>query len=408
MIDQCIFDVYQRDKKVFLPDFGAIIYTEFNDSIDFNDLLTFDDGKVVEEIQKQESLSEEEARNALEEYIQDIKDTLGKGKLHYIGGIGYLSKDENDNYFIEKSKPTTEDHSPKKSSSKAKTKSSKKKSESSDHQSTKPEVKKKEPKPPVDDDIPNPFDEKDTTEPEAFPQNDDALLSYIGDEKEIEKPIISGEETEYDIEEDNTFSSFSTDDNVYNEEELKEDENTERKNSSSKKVLWIAFFVIILSIGGFYLYRIFLAPQPNDDKELLVSNEEPKKEQITSKPISNSEQNDGSTETTSSFESGKEKLKALSNDSEATRFTEDSELIDDDEQKTFSLILGSFKVERNADKFRQRLQSRGINVEKFRGIKGYYFVGIEKIEGKSNAVRRLEEFKKNDPSAWIYNNALLL
>jgi hypothetical protein len=91
---------------------------------------------------------------------------------------------ENDNYFIEKSKPTTEDHPPKKSSSKAKTKSSKKKSESSDHQSTKPEVKMKEPKPPVDDDIPNPFDKEDTTEPEAFPQNDDALLSYTGDEKE--------------------------------------------------------------------------------------------------------------------------------------------------------------------------------------------------------------------------------
>jgi hypothetical protein len=315
---------------------------------------------------------------------------------------------ENDNYFIEKSKPTTEDHPPKKSSSKAKTKSSKKKSESSDHQSTKPEVKMKEPKPPVDDDIPNPFDKEDTTEPEAFPQNDDALLSYTGDEKEKEKPIISGEETEYDVEEDNTFSSFSTDDNVYNEEELKEEEITERKNSSSKKVLWIAFFVIILSIGGFYFYSIFLSPQLNNDNELLASNEKPTTEKITPKPISNTEQNDGSTETASSFESGKEKLKALSNDAEATRFTEDSDFMDEDEQKTFSLILGSFKVERNADKFRQRLQSRGINVEKFRGLKGYYFVGIEKIEGKSNAVKRLEEFKKNDPSAWIYNNALLL
>jgi cell division septation protein DedD len=143
-------------------------------------------------------------------------------------------------------------------------------------------------------------------------------------------------------------------------------------------VLWIAFFVIILSIGGFYFYSIFLSPQLNNDNELLASNEKPTTEKITPKPISNTEQNDGSTETASSFESGKEKLKALSNDAEATRFTEDSDFMDEDEQKTFSLILGSFKVERNADKFRQRLQSRGINVEKFRGLKGYYFVGMKR------------------------------
>ena len=55
MIDRCIFEVYNRDKKVFIPDFGAIIYSEYNDQIDFNDLLTFDDGKVVEEIQKPEA-----------------------------------------------------------------------------------------------------------------------------------------------------------------------------------------------------------------------------------------------------------------------------------------------------------------------------------------------------------------
>jgi len=402
MIDQCIFDVYQRDKKVFLPDFGAIIYSEFNDSVDFNDLLTFDDGKVVEEIQKQESLAEEEARKALEEYIEEIKNTLGKGKLHYIGGIGYLSKDENGSYLIEKSKPS-DDAPSKKSSSKTRSKSSKKKSESADDQTDKPTAEKEKTETPIIDEIPEPLIVENNADIHTSSQSEDSFLSNA--EEEIEKPVITGEETEYEIEEDETFNSFTTDEPDYNDYEAQDD--VDKKASSSKKVLWIAIFVIILSVGGFYLYKIFLGPQSGDGKELLVSNEKSANENDTSDPISNSEQIDRSNNAQSSFDSGKDKLKAMSNDPE-TRVAESSDIEEDDEQKTFSLILGSFKVESNADKYRQRLQTRGIDVEKFRGLNNFFFVGIEKIEGKSNAVRRLEEFKRKDPSAWIYNNALLL
>ncbi len=402
MIDQCIFDVYQRDKKVFLPDFGAIIYSEFNDSIDFNDLLTFDDGKVVEEIQKQESLSEEEARKALEEYIEEIKNTLGKGKLHYIGGIGYLSKDENGSYFIEKSQPSDEASS-KKSPTKAKSKSSKKKSESTTDQKDKTKVKKEETAAPTVEEIPEPLPADDNVDNDISSKSEDSLLTHTEDE--IEKPIITGEETEYEIEEGDTFNSFSTDEDVYNEYE--EQENTAKKDNSPKKVLWIAIFVIILSVGGFYLYKVFLGPQSGDNKELLTSSEKSTSENDTSPSESSLEHADNASAVPSSFESGKDKLKALSNNSENSVRDEGAN-INDDEQKTFSLILGSFKVESNADKYRQRLQARGIDVEKFRGLNNFFFVGIEKIEGKSNAVRRLEEFKRKDPSAWIYNNALLL
>jgi hypothetical protein len=52
--------------------------------------------------------------------------------------------------------------------------------------------------------------------------------------------------------------------------------------------------------------------------------------------------------------------------------------------------MGSFKVESNADKYLRRLNSRGLVVDKFKGLNSFYFVGIQKIEGKSNAVRQLE------------------
>jgi hypothetical protein len=81
MIDQAINEVYKRDQKVFIPDFGAIFYSEASDSIDFNELLTFDDGKLIAEIQKQEYLSEEDARRALEEYLVSVKSTLDLKKV---------------------------------------------------------------------------------------------------------------------------------------------------------------------------------------------------------------------------------------------------------------------------------------------------------------------------------------
>jgi nucleoid DNA-binding protein len=93
MIDQSISEIYQRDGKVFIPDFGAFIYSEISDTINFNDLLTFDDGKLISEIQKKQNLPEEEARDVLNEYIEDTKSTINQGNLHFIEGIGYLAKD---------------------------------------------------------------------------------------------------------------------------------------------------------------------------------------------------------------------------------------------------------------------------------------------------------------------------
>ncbi len=106
MIDHSIYEVFQRDKKVVIPDFGAILFSEVTDTIDFSDLLTFDDGKVIAEIQKQQNLPEEEARYALSEYVQRIINTLNQGMLHFFEGIGYLAKDPQGSFFIHKTKPS--------------------------------------------------------------------------------------------------------------------------------------------------------------------------------------------------------------------------------------------------------------------------------------------------------------
>ena len=69
--------------------------------------MTFDNGKVIAEIQKQQSLPEEEARYVLSEYVQQIKDTLSQGNLHFFEGIGYLAKDAQGFYSIQETMSST-------------------------------------------------------------------------------------------------------------------------------------------------------------------------------------------------------------------------------------------------------------------------------------------------------------
>ena len=399
MIEKCIFEVYQRDKKVFLPEFGAIIYSDFNDSVDFNDLLTFDDGKVVEEIQKQLSIPEDEARKALEEHIQQIKDTLGKGKLHYFSGIGYLLKDHQGSYSIEKSKPLTETKTREKkpakksSSTTAKPKAKSKTSETTKKKEEEPKVEEANVVPPIEE----------LLEPETQ-VNEEDLAKSEPEEKSPEpvEAFSAADETEYDVEEDNTFSSFSSEVSFYNEYDEEHEEKS--KKSSSKGIIWIAIVVILLSVGSFYLYRTFFADPILDNPQLTASIED---NNIVKDPVSNTIPSQTEDEITSGAEENSESAPE-NTETEASTLSSSVDPKDPDEQKTYSLILGSFKEESNAEKYLQRLNSRGLVVDKFKGMNNFYFVGIEKIEGKSNAVRQLEELRQKEPSAWIYNVERLL
>ena len=102
MIEQCISTVYKRDEWVIIPDFGAIIYSDYSDEADFNNLLNFDDGKVVAEIQKQQSITEDEARAALEAYVKEIQAKLDKGNPVFIQDIGSLEKSKDGSITIQK------------------------------------------------------------------------------------------------------------------------------------------------------------------------------------------------------------------------------------------------------------------------------------------------------------------
>ena len=77
----------------------------------------------------------------------------------------------------------------------------------------------------------------------------------------------------------------------------------------------------------------------------------------------------------------------------------------DSEGKTYQVILGSFKLESNADSYLEVLQSRGHKVTKFRGDNDFHFIGFDNIESKSKALAVLREMRNDhEPQAWIVIN----
>jgi len=391
IIDNAINEVYQRDKKVFIPEFGAIIYSEFNDTIDFNDLLTFDDGKVISEIQRQQNGSEEEASNALNDYVQDIKELLTQGNAHFFGGIGYLFKDDQGSFSISKTKPNLHIASAEKSSdlvsedtteNQGTSKITKNKSKGS----TQKERKKKknqgaETREPTDQEEPA----AENVPPEVVNQS------------------ISEEAPEEDLQEHNYQYSSEPE----HDDEIKQFSNEEEHSGKNNKrrpaqvVLGVALLLLVLAIPVYYfIIKADGTVEKGQESGIsaLSSQQDPVKNdsEHASIPANNAEKESTGDHSTSI------KVEAPEQAAKQPESPQSSTDLAPGKDKIYSLILGSFKIERNADKFERWLDGKGLEVSKFRRGNSFYFVGIEQIKGKSNAVKLLAELREEEePTAWI-------
>ncbi len=370
MIDQCIIKIYQRDKKVFIPEFGAIIYSEFNDKVDFNELLTFDDGKVIKEIQNQQTIPEEDARKALNKYIQKIKNTLKKGKSQFIGGIGYIVQDEQGSIKIQKEKPSND-------ISKKTIKSASPISEEISNEGNQEETEVDQIK-------------KDTKEQEIEIQGSTDLLEEdtVSETSIFEKAQIFPAE---DNEDDENIFSMEIEDKFVDENETEINGIESERRSGLKIALLIIVPLLLITAGAYYFLNFTNTDKAKDNPNQIASVESIPKKSVLESP-----------------EKAKDGLKSDVTSHDTVTPVSNAQIDQIDEDKTFCLIMGSFKVESNADNYQQRLKQKGLESYKFKGRKKFYFVGIQKIEGKSNAVKQLTEIKRQIPSAWIYNKDLLL
>lgn len=387
MIAECIFEVYNRDSKVFIPDFGALIYSEFNNDIDFNSHLTFDDGKIVAEIAKRRGTSDEEARIELYAYIQEIKDAIGKGKLHFIKGIGQFSMDQAGNYVFKKSNPSDDDHE----------------SSNSDDKSL------SEPFDPFDKPIDPEDEQKEKLDTHSEPT--EIKKSEIWDTYR-EDPVFSIDQEPAGSEALNPEMEFKAE-NYHEEEEVIFSDGKQRypsqsrETGSNKILLWILAVAGLILIGSSVYYfgfrgaseQIVAKPLPKSISEALSVNNQNADEEITEETETSFDQEEVISSTDGKAEEVRVSTKPSGNQKNA--------VTPEDEAKTFCLILGSFKEEKNADRYLNRIRNKVPEATKIAGKKGFYFVAVANLKGKTKATRILDQMQKDYPKAWIYNQALL-
>ena len=409
MIDPCIYKVYKRDKKVFIPEFGAIIYSEASDTLDFNDLLTFDDGKVIEEIKAKHKLSEEKAREKLEEHVSNLKTKLEEGKSHLIRGLGYLFKNEQGSYAIQKSKPKLQPTS-----------------------DAKPEDS--EFTPPVD--IP----EQSITAKEESSIEEDKILNEPEEAispEEVEPDLIVGsefEEPEENSEEESSTQETNSRFNLLDDEDrpdddeqpfthqpvlAEEDEDIQEyykrkddyySDEKSKRplvaILAAVLAIIVIAAGLFYYFNYYSSDiqlTNNDVPEAsstAMSKNEADAQIVKTNAVENTDKSDADIEIASKIQNTESNERKSVETVESAKPTL-SDYSSNGKEKHYSLILGSFKVEHNANRYQEQLEGRGLEVSIFRRGGPFHFVGYEEIAGKSNAVRILAELREDEPAAWI-------
>jgi hypothetical protein len=389
MIDHSIYEVFHRDKKVVIPDFGAIIFSEVTDTIDFSDLLTFDDGKVIAEIQKQQNLPEEEARYALSEYVQRITNTLNQGMLHFFEGIGYLAKDPQGSFFIHKTKPSPdeigEENVPE--------------SEETGIDTHQEEIDANSN---ISEDSHDNKDNLDQSDVESA-KNEDYPPTTSKEEQNAPTDDEYSYKRLWSEEDENVQEYYKRKDNLYGHN---------KKRSPYITAMLVALPIILMGLAALYYFNYYI-PQNVQDNDVLQQSQlshssslgvpaDNYAEKGQTKDEEKNENESGSSDTNADDSQSSQQNPAADSPSSIDRPTSSEAKIG--QNKNYSLIIGSFKEEHNADKLQQRFQKQGMEVSKFQRDNNFYFVGIEHIDGKYNAVKLLTKIREEEPNAWIINN----
>ncbi len=422
MIEKCIYDVYKRDERVIIPEFGAIIYSDYSDEADFNAYLNFDDGKVAGEMQKQMKLSEEEATATLEKFVDNISKQIDNGKTVLIEGIGYMSRDEDGSIVIQKTGTISEPVVEEKEETKVE------KEETPTPAAMKEEEEKVEEPVEVnveqEDEIQIEAEEEDLEEVESSeiePEETEKRETTVAEEgTHYGSTFIHGEDIELESEGEGAEEFFEEEDRpVYHYDE------PEKKNPA-RTILLIALPLLLVLAAGYY-YFFHWNDQPDDRSEkssLITTIPTPAKEDKVAKTEAQEDTMKAETQTKPETQTKAEEPSKGSTSTPASSTSEDSnnlasvkyEVAESKQNpgisstgygKSYSLILGSFRVESNADNYLKTLQSKGLKVIKFPGKYDYYHVGYENIGDKSEALRQLTVVRQENPTAWIINRELI-
>jgi len=96
MIQKNLKSFVLTNRRLIIPNIGAFLLKETADKqkqVIFSSFLKYDDGLLRKLLCEQENISEDKAKNAVEEFSQTILDTLNDEKPFFINQLGCLTKD---------------------------------------------------------------------------------------------------------------------------------------------------------------------------------------------------------------------------------------------------------------------------------------------------------------------------
>ena len=99
MISKYIKDLIPNNSRIIIPDFGAFMIqdTPTGKLISFNDFLKFNDSVLLNRIITVEKVDAAKGKEEIKAYIAEIEAAFKSGESFAVEGVGYLSKDSQNN-----------------------------------------------------------------------------------------------------------------------------------------------------------------------------------------------------------------------------------------------------------------------------------------------------------------------
>ena len=103
MISKYIKDLIPNNSRIIIPDFGAFMIqdTPTGKLISFNDFLKFNDSVLLNRIITVEKVDAAKGKEEIKAYIAEIEAAFKAGESFAVEGVGYLSKDSQNNINFE-------------------------------------------------------------------------------------------------------------------------------------------------------------------------------------------------------------------------------------------------------------------------------------------------------------------
>ncbi|NJM14969.1 MAG: hypothetical protein HC896_05935 [Bacteroidales bacterium] len=68
----------------------------------------------------------------------------------------------------------------------------------------------------------------------------------------------------------------------------------------------------------------------------------------------------------------------------------------------YYVVAGCFKIERNADRYAEKLRSKGFNAQKFGMYRGFHAVCFDSYSTRQEGLQKLRQIRQDvEPKAWM-------